>query len=526
MPASPSSRVRSFLRVAAAIGMATAALQAPAAAAELSVERLWRYEHAPARPGQKAEIVAYDRRTDTLWVAGTVGVDVLARRSGQLLGHIDVTGLGAVNSVAVHGGLAALAVENTVDRTQPGVVVFYDTRTLRRVGDPVSVGSLPDMLTFTPDGRRVLVANEGTPNPRDPSSVLSTADPQGSVSVIDVRSRRVTTLPLTPSIPGYAELRLFPAGYSAYDPEPESITVDRAGRYAYVTLQEANGMAVLDLRRLAFERIVPLGIKDYGVEGNELDATDRDGGGSGTGRIELQRGLPLKGLYQPDTIASYHYRGHTYLVMANEGDARDNGSADSEDEVRASALGVTDARFARANLSRLESQPGGPYVMFGARSFSIRDAQGRIVYDSGSILDRESIRRGLVPGADPSSIANTLYDDARSDNKGMEPEGVALLRVKGRMLAFIGLERGKAGKSAVAVFDITSPHDVHFLDMIVSDGDTSPEGLTAFKVQGRYFLAVANEVSDTTSLFELRLARGHHDRDDEDDSDEDDGAQD
>jgi len=82
-----------------------------------------------------------------------------------------------------------------------------------------------------------------------------------------------------------------------------------------------------------------------------------------------------------------------------------------------------------------------------------------------------------------------------------------------------------AGKSAVAVFDITSPHDVHFLDMIVSDGDTSPEGLTAFKAQGRYFVAVANEVSDTTSLFELRLARGHEGRAEDEDA-EDDDAQD
>jgi hypothetical protein len=513
---------------AAVFGLVAFVFQGAAAAGELSVERLWRYEHQPARPGQKSEIVAYDRRSDTLWVAGTVGVDVLSRRSGQLLGHIDVSSLGAVNSVAVKGGVAALAVENTADRTRPGVVVFHDVRTLRRVGEPVTVGALPDMLTFTPDGRRVIVANEGTPNPRIAGSLLSADDPQGSVSVIDVRTRHVSTVPLTPSIPGYAELRLFGAGYSAYDPEPESITVDRSGRHAYITLQEANGIAVLDLRRLAFERILPLGTKDYSADGNELDATDRDGGGSGTGRIELQRGLPLKGLYQPDTIASYRHRGHTYLVMANEGDARDNGDADSEDEVRASALGVTDPLFARANLSRLESQPGGPYVMFGARSFSIRDTQGRVVYDSGSLLDREAIRRGLVPGADATSIANTLYDDGRSDNKGMEPEGVALLRVKGRTLAFIGLERGKTGQSAVAVFDVTSPHDVHFLDMIVSDGDTSPEGLTAFKAQGRWFLAVANEVSDTTSLFELRLARGHHahDEDDEDEDDADDAAQD
>jgi hypothetical protein len=46
---------------------------------------------------------------------------------------------------------------------------------------------------------------------------------------------------------------------------------------------------------------------------------------------------------------------------------------------------------------------------------------------------------------------------------------------------------------------------VHFVDMIVSEGDVSPEGLSAFRVGSRYFLAVANEVSDSTSLFEIRL---------------------
>ena len=94
-----------------------------------------------------------------------VGVDVLDGETGALIEHIDVTGYGLVNSVAIHNGLAAFAIEaGPPDRRRPGVVVFYDTRTRLPIGDPVTVGSLPDMLTFTHDGSKLLVANEGTPN--------------------------------------------------------------------------------------------------------------------------------------------------------------------------------------------------------------------------------------------------------------------------------------------------------------------------------------------------------------------------
>lgn len=499
---------RAFAR-STAITLAAATFACAALAADtVRIERLWQYPHAQTQvPGQKSEVVAYDRRSDTLWVAGVVGVDVLDRRSGQLVAHLDVGSLGAVNSVALHGGVAALAIESTVDRTLPGVVAFFDSRTRQALGAPVTVGPLPDMLTFTPDGRTVLVANEGTPNARPTAPGLSADDPVGSVSLIDVATRTVTTLPITPSIPGYESLRLFPAAgsrptqpatYSPYDPEPEYITVDAAGRFAYVTLQEANGLAVLDLTARAFTRILPLGLKDFNVAGNEIDPTDRNQAGQTDGIVEFVR-VPVKGLYQPDTIASYRHRGRTYLVMANEGDARDNGSADGEDERRGSTGGSNaaarlvpstgDWRLFRTTFDNVLSTPDN-LVKFGAHSFSIRDTEGRIVFDSGSQLDREAAARGL-------------YDDTRSDNKGVEPEGVALLQIGRRTLAFIGLERTL--KSAVAVYDITDPHAVSFIDMIVSEGDLSPEGLTAFRIGSRHFLAVANEVSDTTSLFEIRL---------------------
>jgi hypothetical protein len=245
------------------------------------------------------------------------------------------------------------------------------------------------------------------------------------------------------------------------------------------------------LRARRFERVFGLGLKDFNLPGNGIDPNDQDG------VIKLQQ-VPVKGLYQPDSIAAYEHRGRTYLVMANEGDARDNGSNDGEDERRGSA-GNSSVEYVpdgsllgRLIMSNVESSRGN-LVTFGGRSFSIRETSGRIVFDSGNQLDAEAISRGV-------------YDHGRSDNKGVEPEGVALMEIEGRVLAFIGLER--TTKSAVAIYDVTNPFAVKFLDMIVSDGDVSPEGLIALRVRGRHFLAVANEASATTSLFEIRLRQG------------------
>jgi hypothetical protein len=181
-------------------------------------------------------------------------------------------------------------------------------------------------------------------------------------------------------------------------------------------------------------------------------------------------------------MVAYSRGGKTFLVMANEGDAR----WDEQDEARASAFGGS-GDLARLTVSNADSSASN-LMAFGARSFSIRDADGNLVFDSGSQLDAQA-------------IARNLYDDTRSDNKGVEPEGVALLEIDGRVLAFIGLER--TTQSAIAVYDITDPANASFIDMIVGEKDVSPEGLSAFMRDGRAYLAVSNEVSGTTSLYEI-----------------------
>ena len=443
-------------------------LSVPLAAAPadrtISFTKLWTHSHATA--GQLSEIPAFDHRTNTVWVAGVVGVDVLNGDTGTLVEHIDVTPYGLVNSVSIHNGLAAFAIEaGPPDRRRPGVVVFYDTRTRERVGDPITVGALPDMLTFTHDGSKLLVANEGTPN-----AVADTAytapDPAGSVSIIDVETRTVIATAGLNGVPQFGDNLRTNTGM---DFEPEYISVEHDGSRAFVTLQEANAIAVLDLSLNAFTEIIGLGVKDFRLEGNEFDPKDNDGSVSFIN-------ADARALYMPDGVASYKYRGRTYLVLANEGDFRED---NADRSAAGSAPYLAPAPLDRLRISNVDSSPGNLYAA-GARSMSIREANGTLVYDSGSILDTEAHERGI-------------YDNGRSRDKGVEPEGVALLDIRGRTYAFVGLERTTT--AAIAVFDVSDPNHVTFLDMIVTPGDLSPEGLSAFAYRGRYYLAIANEVA-------------------------------
>ena len=443
----------------------------------LGFTKLWTHSHLTA--GQLSEIPAFDPKTNTIWVAGVVGVDVLDADTGALVEHIDLRSDGSVNSVAIHNGLAAFAVEAGGDRRNPGKVVFYDTRTHTRSAgvSEVTVGSLPDMLTFTHDGSKLLVANEGTPNPVADTPYLS-PDPAGSVSIIDVATRTVVATAGFAGVPRFGtHLRT----NTGMDFEPEYIAAAHDGTRAFVTLQEANAVAELDLESNAFVRVTGLGAKDFSVPGNEIDPKDNDG-------LVAFSTVAAKGLYMPDGISTYKWRGETYLVLANEGDFRE----DNVDRSAASAFGAV-APLDRLRVSNVDSSPGNLFAA-GARSFSIRDSAGNLVYDSGSLLDTEANERGI-------------YDNGRSRDKGVEPEGVALLDIAGRTFAFVGLER--TTRSAVAIFDITSPFDVDFVDMIATAGDLSPEGLAAYHHRGSFFLAIANEVPapgstrTNTSLYRL-----------------------
>jgi len=473
--------------------------------------KLWTYEHgtgAGSPVGQTSEIIAFDGTSNEVWIAGLSGIDILNATTGSFVSHIDTTIFGEANSVAIRNGLAAIAIAAPT-KTDPGMVVTFDTATRTQIRS-YAVGALPDMVTFAPDGR-ILTANEGEPLAQ---AGLSTGiEVAGSVSIINPTTHTVTTL----GFGAYdaappAGLRIVsPGGVPSLDWEPEYIAVSPDGKTAFVTIQEANGIAMIDLTTDTLTGVKSLGLKDHSLTVNRIDTSDRDGPGN-TALAGNWKTVPVKGMYQPDAIAAYASGGKTFYVIANEGDSRNltdfvPGTFNEEIRVGAGAYALDPTAFPNAAALKANSQLGrltvttsggdldgdGDYDeihVFGGRSFSILDENGNIVFDSGNDLEERLF------AAFPA-----LVDDGRSDNKGVEPEGVALLQIAGRTVAFIGLERGL--ESVVAIYDVTDPLAPTFVDFIVDAASLSPEGLQAFEHDGKFFLAVANEVSGTTSMYSL-----------------------
>ena len=496
-----------------------------------------------------AEITAYDAASKRLFVVnganGTVDVlDLSAPATPRLIGTVSVSAQGAgVNSVAVHDGLVALAIEAR-PKTSPGVVGLYAAATLQLL-QVVNVGALPDMLTFTPDGRTLVVANEGEPNSY---GLADSVDPEGSVAVITLNRGGTTAAPTVAATVATADFRAYngqeaalrgqgiriygPGASAAQDIEPEYITITADSRTAYVTLQENNAIATVDLATARVTALRPLGTKNHNVTGFGLDASDEDGStdtNSGSPSIKIGP-QPVKGLYLPDAITSYVVDGVTYLVTANEGDARaDWPGFNEETRVRAhcsagldpTVFGADAARLLLdSNLGRLRitNTPNGgsagknaagqcnELFSFGARSFSIWTTDATRVYDSGDDLEQRT--RAL-----PNVAFNASHDnndlDGRSASKGPEPEGVVLGRFGRKTFAFIGLER----VGGVMVYDISVPAAPVFVTALNTrngtTGDRGPEGLTlipaAQSPNGKPLLIVGNEISGTTAVLQLNL---------------------
>jgi hypothetical protein len=474
-----------------------------------------------------AEIVTHDAWTQRLFVvnANSGKVDVIdIRRPARprLLFSIDLGG--GVNSVDAYRGLIVAAVEAET-KTDPGKAVFFNAAGTLLAS--VTVGALPDMITFTPNGKQVLVANEGEPN--DDYSV----DPEGSVSIIDLpRNIRALTQAnvrtagfgafnagtLDPSV------RIFgPNASVAQDLEPEYITVAPDSKTAWVSLQENNAIARLNITTGRFTAIHGLGFKDHALVGNELDASDKDG-------VINIANWPVFGMYMPDALASYQYQGRTFIVTANEGDARDYDTFSEEERVEDLDLDPTIFPNAsdlkdETNLGRLTvtttngSNAAGKYealYAFGGRSFSIWTANLDQVYDSGA--DFEDITADDYPGFFNSNHEENAFDN-RSDNKGPEPEGVTVANLWGRQYAFIGLER----IGGVMIYDVTNPRRPTFVQYLNNRdfafepgtpeaGDLGAEGLLVIPaakspIPGAPLLVVANEVSGTTTLYRIKQKR-------------------
>ncbi len=501
-------------RLAMAISAVLASTTANAAV-EFDWTHLWTFNHTAASGSSSmgSEIVSYDATNNRLWVIGT---DANQANIGQ--GGIDVldfngnlvydTSLSNVNSVAVKNGQAAVAYTAT-SKINPGTVNFYNASTFA-LQNSVTVGANPDAVTYTADGSRLLVANEG-----EPSTYLTPGnDPVGSVSIINTSTFTTQTADFSSYNSQAAALkaegvRLTGPGASvAQDLEPEYIAISQDGTTAFATLQEANSVAVIDIASATVTDIKSLGMKDHSLAGNGFDASDRDGAGTSVLNGNIQN-WNVKGMYMPDGIASFSNSGQQYYVTANEGDSREDWPGGSE-EVRLGSAAIdpvlnatmiaahgADWKTNNDKLNRLTVSKSGDLdgdgdldeiQVFGGRSFSILDATGNMVFDSGDQL--EQIIKAQAPG---------LWDDTRSDNKGPEPESAVVGQVNGRALLFLGLERS----NAVMVWDLTDLNDINYLSTLFTTGDVGPEGLTFFNNSTGSFLAVANEVSETTSLYQV-----------------------
>jgi uncharacterized protein len=484
-----------------------------------------------------AEIPAFDPASDRVFVVAGPTVEIYTMHSSGALalsgtlspGFAVPAGTTALpNSVAVKNGIVAVAyaVVNTSDNSQAlGHVSFYDASTGAVLKD-VEVGYLPDMLTFTADGLKVLVANEGEPNSYNQATSF---DPEGSVSVIDLSAGVNSATVQHASFTSFnsqidslkaAGVRIFgPNATVAQDVEPEYIAIAADGLTAQITLQENNAIAVLDIATATIISIRPLGTKDFNVAGNGFDASDRDVNGSsaGGGKINIQN-WPVKGMYQPDAIASYTVGGQTYYITANEGDSRDYTGFGEEIRVSAAGYNLDDATFPNEailkdnlNLGRLQlTRVSGDtdndgdidqIMAFGARSFSIWNETGTLVYDSGDDLEQlTALRAPTLFNSD--GLAASF--DSRSDNKGPEAEGVTIGMVGGKPYAFVGLER----TGDIAVFDVSNPAAPQFIQYINTPEDVGTEGLVfvsaADSPTGKPLLLTASEVSKTVSVFQVQ----------------------
>jgi hypothetical protein len=420
-----------------------------------------------------AEISAFDPATNRLFVVNNSivnKIDVIDFKDPSkmvVIGSISMAPYGgAVNSVAVSDGKLAAAIES-VDKQANGKVVVFKTSDYSEI-KVINVGALPDMITFSPDGKYILTANEGEPN------TTYTNDPAGTVSIINVSNGyTVNTLDFSGFVSQKDALmakgfRIFGVGNDfVKDIEPEYITVSEDSKTAWVTLQENNGIAKINLESKTITNIFPLGFKDYNVDGNEIDPSDKDD------KMALGK-WPVKGIYMPDAIAVTETGGIPYLFTANEGDAREYTALTEVKRVKDIKLdamvfpnGATlkqDAQLGRLNITTTLGDIDGDgdfdaLYSLGARSFSVWNGlDGTQVFDSKNELDVKVMAAGF-------------YDDTRSDDKSVEPEGMAIGKIGNKKVAFVGMER----VDAVAVYDITNPAKPTFLQLLAC-GD-APEGV-------------------------------------------------
>ncbi|MDR1469369.1 MAG: choice-of-anchor I family protein [Spirochaetaceae bacterium] len=476
--------------------------------------------------GGIAEIVQYNRDAKRIYVVnGTLGsldiVDVKNLRSGSFTSlnvyrRIDLRGMGTAHgfeygdltsvAVSTKNALVALAVQHR-DYAAPGYIVLTDYE-----GDYVrhySAGVQPDMICFTGDERYVLTADEGEPREGYSGGAV---DPSGSVTILDISRNEVRIVGFGSFDAPEERAALIQRGVilnagakPSVDLEPEYIATSNDSRTAWVSLQEANALAVLDIPRGTFTSVTGLGFKNHYLPTNTIDAFK-------DGKAELAS-QDLFGVYMPDGIATVTIGGPEYVITANEGDAREWGAGDHE-YADITSLNIGDSKIDVLDNAKKDGLDENKTLILGARSFSIWEVRGkdlRQVFDSGN--DFETITAAQYP--DTFNASHTNNDlDSRSGKKGPEPEYVSVLRIGQKTYALIGLER----IGGVMMYDISDPSAPVFYDYLntrdfsksslAEMGDLGPEGICAVAAEdsptGRPLIFTANEVSGTIAVFEVK----------------------
>ncbi len=454
---------------------------------------------------------------------------------------LDLTGLpgfDGVQSVAIKNGVVAAAISiepveeevfgETTILSQKGIVALFDAQSLQLLST-VEVGNLPDQLTFTKDGNTLLVAGEGEKNEDSDHD----DNPLGTIALIDVSdpaNPEAEILDFTQyngleEAAREAGIRIRPDTSFGQDIEPEYITVSPDGQYAFASLQENNAIAKIDLSSGEIVKIFGLGTLDYSSE-SALDPLD-------DGSINIESFDNLVGLRMPDAIAAFEVKGETYIATANEGDGRgddearvadlvEDGLLDPALEADLLAKGLidgdedSDVGLERLTVSTLDGDTDGDGDIdvlhaFSSRSFSIFDATGKLIFDSGDDFER------ILAEVAPYRFNDDDGGDGenRSDAKGPEAEAVTTGEIDGRTYAFIGLERD----SGIMIYDITKPAESFFVNYIPGRFvDFTPEDEVAAhgpevitfipgseSESGKPQIAVSYEISGTTLLYDLEL---------------------
>lgn len=487
-------------------------------AAKLSLEPISTYETRVFGEGA-AEVLSYDKAGKKLYVVNgnDKAIDILDISNPAEIrkaGAIDVRkhGKGA-NSVSVKGEYVAIAVEMKVKQDAGKLVLYKTDGSL--VGE-ATVGALPDNAVIAPNGKIAVVANEGEPSDDYKS------DPEGTVSIVSLPSLDVKTI-------SFGDLDIKALGDSfhtpspegttiAQDVEPEYVAITEDSKTAFVSLQENNALAVIDLEKGALKKVFALGFQDYSKE--KVDLSDKD-------KVINRANWPVLSMRQPDTITAFTMDGMAYVVTANEGDARDYEGY--SEETRLGKVKLDEIAFPnaaelqeKANLGRLKITTAkgdtdgdgdlDAIYGYGGRSFSIFNEKGEMVFDSGTEIEAKMAE--LAPSAFNSQGTNESFDN-RSDDKGTEPEALALGMINGHRYAFIGLER----MGGVVVYDITDPAKAEYVTYAnnvkldgsaeqMTAGDIGPEGIVFISADdspnGQPMIAVANEVSGTTTLYAVK----------------------